>query len=255
MRWQWLKETLPWLYCISNQFLLRWGHIPWSVFLCVCSSSWSEVTVYAAMCTHWNISFHGLSAHSGNLHGPWTQGWLSACVPQPRFSNPDPALRQTSPWEHGMIYSAQFSCSTEICELVKQRSSMVNRKAIKASLTHKASKGWPLNDALQFKNDLSSLDQTLHFTTGKSQNRDKVKGQCFSKVSCVYNNHFNHCWPFWNACCVLEFLIVFLPKDDGVNFFHLCVLKLKQWCRGGINKLHVLNFFFFVYFFVYFLNQ
>lgn len=69
---------------------------------------------------------------AGNLHGPWTQGWLSACVPQPRFSNPDPALRQTSPWEHGMIYSAQFSCSTEICELVKQRSSMVNRKEHKS---------------------------------------------------------------------------------------------------------------------------
>lgn len=42
----------------------------------------------------------------------------SACTPKPRFSNPDPALRQTSPWEHGMIYSAQLCTRAEICELV-----------------------------------------------------------------------------------------------------------------------------------------
>lgn len=117
MRWQWLKETLSWLNCISNQFLLYWGHIPLSVFLGVCSGSWSEVMVYTAMCNHWNISFHGLSAHSGNLHGPRLEARLSACLCATASpSNPDPALTQTSPWEHGMIYSAQLSGSAEICE-------------------------------------------------------------------------------------------------------------------------------------------
>lgn len=126
MRWQWLKETLSWLNCISNQFLLCWGHIPLSVFLGVCSGSWSEVMVYTAMCNHWNISFHGLSAHCGNLHGPRLKARLSACLCATASpSNPDPALTQTSPWEHGMIYSAQLSGSAEICELVKQRSFMV----------------------------------------------------------------------------------------------------------------------------------
>ncbi len=80
MRWQWLKETLSWLNCISNQFLLCWGHIPLSVFLGVCSGSWSEVMVYTAMCNHWNISFHGLSAHSGNLHGPRLKA-SAVCLP------------------------------------------------------------------------------------------------------------------------------------------------------------------------------
>ncbi|KAG8007428.1 hypothetical protein GBF38_012957 [Nibea albiflora] len=49
-------------------------------------------------------------------------GCLPACVPQPPSSNPDPALRQTSPWEHGMIYSAQLSGSAEIlsCSTVQQ---------------------------------------------------------------------------------------------------------------------------------------
>lgn len=45
-------------------------------------------------------------------------GCRPACVPQPRFSSPDPAPRQTSPWEHGMIYSEQLSGSAEISELV-----------------------------------------------------------------------------------------------------------------------------------------
>lgn len=101
------------------------------------------------------------TAGTGTAHG-LKAACLPACVPQPRFSNPDPALRQTSPWEHGMIYSAQLSSSAEICELVKQRSFMVNRKAITAFLTYKASKGRPkgtLNDALQFKYDLSSLTE------------------------------------------------------------------------------------------------
>lgn len=38
-----------------------------------------------------------------------------------------------------MIYSAQLSGSTEICELVKQRSFMVRHKAVTAFLTYKAS--------------------------------------------------------------------------------------------------------------------
>lgn len=52
--------------------LLCWGRISCSVLLGACSGSWSDVTVYTAMCTRRNISFHGLSAHSGNLHGPRT---------------------------------------------------------------------------------------------------------------------------------------------------------------------------------------
>lgn len=67
----------------------------------------------------------------------------SACAPKPRFSNPDPALRQTSPRGHGMIYSAQLLTGAEICELVKQRSFMVNRKAVTASLTYNAIEGGP----------------------------------------------------------------------------------------------------------------
>lgn len=144
MCWQWLKETLSWLNCISNQFLLCWGHIPLSVFLGVCSGSWCKVMVYTAMCNHWNISFHGLSAHSGNLHGPRLKARLSACLCATASpSNPDPALRQTSPREHGMIYSAQLSGRAEISELVKQRYFMVNYKAITAFLTYKASEKWP----------------------------------------------------------------------------------------------------------------
>lgn len=156
MHWQRLKEALSWLNCISNQFLLCWGHIPSSVFLGVCSGSWSGVMVYTAMCNHWNISFHGLSGHSGNLHESQLKAWLSACLCATAFpSNPDPAPRQTFPCEHGVIYSAQLCGRAEICELVKQRSSMVNYKAITALLTCEE---WPkgtLNDALQFKNDLS----------------------------------------------------------------------------------------------------
>lgn len=117
-----------------------------------------------------------------------TQARLSACLCATASpSNPDPALRQTSPWKNGMIYSAQLSSSsTEIRELVKQRSFMVNHKPITAFLTYKASKEWPkgaLNDALQFKNDLSSLDQTLYFVYRENERkRRKVKGpyHCFS---------------------------------------------------------------------------
>lgn len=140
-RWQWLKETLFWLNCISNQFLLCWGHIPLSVLLGVCSGSWSEVMVYTAMCNHWNISFHGLSAHSGDLHGLQLKA-PAVCSPvchslPPPTSNPDPAHRQTSPRERGMIYSAQLSSSAaKICDLVKQWSFMVNHKALEDFLMY-----------------------------------------------------------------------------------------------------------------------
>lgn len=80
MRWQWLKGTLSWPNTTSNQCLLCWGHVPLSVFLGVCSGSRSEVMVYTAMCNHWNISFHGLSALSGNLHGPRLKA-PAVCLP------------------------------------------------------------------------------------------------------------------------------------------------------------------------------
>lgn len=66
-----------------------------------------------------------------------------------------------------MIYSAQLCGSAEICDLVKQRSSVVNLKAITAFLTYSASEKCfkrTLNDALHFYNDLSVLEQTFHFT-------------------------------------------------------------------------------------------
>lgn len=80
MRWQWLIETLSWPNTTLNQCLLCWGHVPLSVFLGVCSGSRSEVMVYTAMCNHWNISFHGLSALSGNLHGPRLKA-PAVCLP------------------------------------------------------------------------------------------------------------------------------------------------------------------------------
>lgn len=87
---QWLKETASWPNRISNQFLLCWDHIPF-----VRVPRWlvrSVVMVYTVMCNHWNISFHGLSAHSGNLHGPRLRACLSARLCATAFpSNPDPA--------------------------------------------------------------------------------------------------------------------------------------------------------------------
>lgn len=82
-----------------------------------------------------------------------------------------------------MIYSAQLSGSTEICELVKQRSSTVNHKAITAFLTYKGSEEWPkgaLNDALRFKNDLSNLDWTLYITC-REHHREEAKLATFQQ--------------------------------------------------------------------------
>lgn len=56
---------------------------------------------------------------------------------------------------------------------------MVNHKPITAFLTYKACEEWPkgaLNDALQFKNDLSSLDQTLYFVySGNDRKEERLK--------------------------------------------------------------------------------
>lgn len=101
---------------ISNLFLLCRG--PRLLLPVFCSASRSHVTVYTAMCAHQNISFHGLSGRSGNLHGRRTYGRPPACWPEPQSSNPGPALRQTSRREQGMIYSV---AGPEIGELVKQK--------------------------------------------------------------------------------------------------------------------------------------
>lgn len=128
MHWQRLKEALSWRSCSSNQFLLCWGHLPLSMFLGVCSGSLSEVMVYTAMCSHRNISFHGLSGHSENLHGPRPRHvCLFACVLQ----TAPPTLMQL--WDNHLHRSMTWFIQpnlgkgAEICVLVKQRSFMVNR--------------------------------------------------------------------------------------------------------------------------------
>lgn len=55
-------------HSISDQSLLCRGHVlrcvPRALFC------WREVALYTSVCTRWNISFHGLSPHSGTLPGP-----------------------------------------------------------------------------------------------------------------------------------------------------------------------------------------
>lgn len=116
MRWQWLKETLSWPNTTSNQCLLCWGYVPLSVLLGVCSGSRSELMVYTAMCNHWNISFHGLSALSGNLHGPRLKApavCLPVChsVPRPiRSQLSDKHLHGSMGWfiQHNLAAAQRF---------------------------------------------------------------------------------------------------------------------------------------------------
>lgn len=118
-------------------------------------------------------------------------GCLPACVPRRPSSNPEPALGQTSPWEHGMIYSAQLSGSTEICELVKQRSFMVRHKAVTAFLTYKASQEWPkgaLNDAFQFRKwPFKSWPDTSLYLQGTLHTRGEVRGHTSVLAKCHYH--------------------------------------------------------------------
>lgn len=87
-----LKRQRPDRTVFQINFFCAETTSPSCVFLGDWSGSRSGVMVYTVMCNHWNISFHGLSAHSGNLHGPRLRACLSARLGATAFpSNPDPA--------------------------------------------------------------------------------------------------------------------------------------------------------------------
>lgn len=189
-------ETPARLYCISNQFPFVPGpHLLLCAPRCLfrlserCDSLHSDVR-WPEYFFSWLICPQREPARTADL-GPVAR--LRRRAPKPRFSNPDPALRQTSPREHGMIYSAQLRTGAEICQLVKQRSFMVNRKAVTAFLTYNAIEGGPQRGGNGMMHDhftkMTFQVVTRHFPlpTWRLKNRREVKGPRLNQMSRVYN--------------------------------------------------------------------